>query len=89
MLPLLGWLLRGARAEHYGLIILSLLVGHTAWHWLLDRAEDLSAVAPPAFDGTTLLLWLAGLSALILLLQNVRPGSEQTGPRYGPAGAAD
>jgi hypothetical protein len=39
--PLLNVLLRRVVAERVGIIILSVLVGHTAWHWMLERGAVL------------------------------------------------
>jgi hypothetical protein len=36
-IPALGWLFRYVVAERLGTIILSGLVAHTAWHWMVDR----------------------------------------------------
>jgi hypothetical protein len=40
-IPALELLFRYAVAERMGTIILSALVAHTAWHWMIDRAEIL------------------------------------------------
>jgi hypothetical protein len=42
MVPLLDLLFRYVVAERMGTIILSALVAHTAWHWMLERWERLS-----------------------------------------------
>jgi HupE / UreJ protein len=39
--PALGLLFRGAMAGRIGIIVVSALVAHTAWHWMLDRADVL------------------------------------------------
>jgi hypothetical protein len=39
MIPLLNALFRYVVEERMGTIILSALVAHTAWHWMLDRAD--------------------------------------------------
>jgi hypothetical protein len=41
MVPALTLLFRVAVAERMGTIILSALVAHTAWHWMIDRGERL------------------------------------------------
>jgi len=41
LIPLLHAFFRFAVAERTGTIILSALVAHTGWHWMLDRAEQL------------------------------------------------
>jgi hypothetical protein len=39
MIPVLNGLFRHVVEERMGTIILSALVAHTAWHWMLDRAD--------------------------------------------------
>ena len=41
LIPALELLFRFVVAERMGTIILSALVAHTAWHWMLDRWERL------------------------------------------------
>jgi HupE/UreJ protein len=41
LVPILELLFRFAVAERIGTIILSALVAHTGWHWMLDRSERL------------------------------------------------
>ena len=50
LVPLLDLLFRYVVAERIGTIILSALVAHTAWHWLLERGERLSQFPWPALD---------------------------------------
>ena len=42
LIPLLDAFFRYAVAERMGTIILSALVAHTAWHWMIDRGVTLS-----------------------------------------------
>src|SRR5260370_36930396 len=42
MVPLLDVLFRLVVAERMGAIIVSALVAHTGWHWMLERADRLS-----------------------------------------------
>jgi HupE / UreJ protein len=37
--PALGLLFRGAMSGRMGIIVVSAIVAHTAWHWMLDRAD--------------------------------------------------
>jgi HupE / UreJ protein len=39
--PALALLFRGAMSGRMGIIVVSALVAHTAWHWMLDRADVL------------------------------------------------
>src|SRR5213075_795331 len=41
VIPSLGWLFRYIVEERMGTIILSAIVAHTAWHWMLDRGARL------------------------------------------------
>ena len=66
-IPALALLFRYAVAERMGTIILSALVAHTAWHWMMDRW---SALRQYQFEWPALdLAFAAGmLRALMLLL---------------------
>jgi hypothetical protein len=50
LVPALELAFRFAVAERIGTIVLSLLVGHTAWHWMTERAERLSRFPWPSPD---------------------------------------
>jgi hypothetical protein len=41
VIPPLNLLIRNARSERVATIVLSAIVAHTAWHWMVDRAGDL------------------------------------------------
>jgi hypothetical protein len=66
-IPVLAVLFRYVVAERVGTILLSALVAHTAWHWMLERGAVLREYrfAWPAFD---LALLASGLRVLMLLL---------------------
>lgn len=59
VIPLLNFLFRHLVAERIGVILLSALVAHSAWHWMLDRGTLLSQYQfqMPAFDA----VFFAGL----------------------------
>ena len=64
MLPALALFRRYLLSGRIGMIILSALVAHTAWHWMLDRAEVLWKVDWPRLDAAAVALlaaWVAGL----------------------------
>jgi hypothetical protein len=66
LVPALGLLFRFV-PERVGTIILSALVAHTAWHWMLERLEQLRQFPWPTLDAAFLagaLRWLL-LSALV------------------------
>ena len=48
LLPALALLFRYVVVEKLGIILLSALVAHTAWHWMQDRASALSGFSWPA-----------------------------------------
>ena len=63
LIPALELLFRFAVPERTGTIILSALVAHTAWHWMIDRWAVLSKyhIEMPVFDAAlwaSLLRWL-------------------------------
>lgn len=66
LIPALGLLYRLGIQERLLTIILSVLVAHTAWHWMTDRATEFSQydIIWPALD-LTLVLHLLGWSLVI------------------------
>ena len=67
LVPALELLFRFVVAERVGTIILSLLVGHTAWHWMTERAERLGRFPWPSPDAAQLasaVRWLMLVVAL-------------------------
>ena len=67
LVPALGLLFRFVVPEKLGIIILSALVVHTAWHWMLERGELLSRFPFPTLDAAFLAsLMRGGLAVLIL-----------------------
>ena len=64
LVPALEILFRFLVAERLGTIILSVLVGHTAWHWMTERGERLGKFPWPALDASSLAIasrWLMGV----------------------------
>ena len=60
LLPALALLFRFAVAERIGTIVLSAIVAHTAWHWMMDRGQrllkyqfQLPDLTPAFFAGVT------------------------------------
>jgi hypothetical protein len=66
-IPLLNFTFRRMVPERIGVIVLSVLIGHTAWHWLTERAERLAQFPLPALDAATLASAMRWLIALIVL----------------------
>jgi hypothetical protein len=73
MVPVIELLFRHVVAERMGTIILSALVAHTAWHWMIDRADQLRQYRFewPGFheviDAATLASGLRVLIVIVLL----------------------
>lgn len=65
--PLLAWVFARVTRPTALVAVLSLLVGHTAWHWMMERGGELMAfeVSLAAPDATT---WLVILRLVLLLL---------------------
>ena len=57
VVPALNLSFRFVVAERLGTIILSILVAHTAWHWMTERGAQLLEFPLPALDAVSL-LWL-------------------------------
>src|SRR5205085_769956 len=69
LIPLLHFLFRFVVAERMGTIILSALVAHTGWHWMLDRADRLSKYRFewPALSPALLVIAMRWLMLAVLL----------------------
>jgi hypothetical protein len=83
MIPLLGLLFRFVVTEKTGTIILSALVAHTGWHWMLDRWDRLSQFHFQWPDLTAAFLlvvvgWLMAATALAGLVWLVSTLSRRT-----------
>lgn len=68
MVPLLNLVFRYVVAERMGVIILSALVAHTGWHWMLDRGAVLAKFPPPALDAAFLASLMRGAMAMLMLV---------------------
>jgi hypothetical protein len=70
LLPALFGLFRWVVAERMGVILLSALVAHTAWHWTADRWGTLRAypLQLPAFNIVLLLSAMRWLTAILILI---------------------
>ena len=66
-IPLLNVLFRFGVSERIGTISLSALITRSAWHWMVERAEQLRQFSWPALDAA-LLANLMRLSMLGVLL---------------------
>ena len=62
--PALGLLFRGALAGRMGVVLLSAIVAHTAWHWMIDRWNVLWQAPWPQVTEEGLVIfarWVAGV----------------------------
>jgi HupE / UreJ protein len=66
VVPILAVLLQRPKARPACIVILSALLGHIAWHWMVERLEALRFVRWPTLDPAALWL-LAGLALLGLI----------------------
>lgn len=66
VLPVVYLLFRYLVEARIGAVIMSALLAHTGWHWMVERAEGLRAVMWPAVDAATVVM-LARVSLLLLL----------------------
>ena len=69
LIPILQLFFRFGIAERMGTIILSALVAHTGWHWMLDRGTRLRQFqfAWPALDAALLAMLLRWLILFVVL----------------------
>ena len=70
LVPVLEFAFRHIVAERMGTIILSALVAHTAWHWMMDRADQLRQFRFewPIIDAAMLAGALRVLMVIVLLI---------------------
>jgi len=68
LVPILELLFRFVVAERVGTIILSALVAHTGWHWMLDRWERLRQFGWPAFSNAQVVTCTRWLMVIVILV---------------------
>jgi len=67
LVPVLNILFRYVVAERLGTIILSVIVGHTAWHWMIERFDVLRQFPWPTFTSAGLASALGWLTVLVAI----------------------
>ena len=67
LIPALDLLFKYVVPERLGIIILSALVAHTAWHWMIERGEQLAKFPFPKIDAAFLASAMRGLMAVLVL----------------------
>jgi hypothetical protein len=80
MVPALDGLLRRI-PERLGIIVLSVLIAHTAWHWMLERFADLRKFGMPALDAASMASVLRWAIAAVVLAMAVWMVNRRLGPR--------
>jgi len=92
LVPLLNILFKHVVTERVGTIILSVIVGHTAWHWMIERFDVLRQFpwhAPTLADVAGGLRWSMALVAIgaiawlayVLTQRPAKPVGETPEPR--------
>ena len=66
MLIVLRLAMRGALAGRMGVILLSAIVAHTAWHWMIERGEVLWQTPWPTVDNAALITLARWVAVLLL-----------------------
>jgi len=90
LIPVIGLLFRYVVPERLGVIIFSALVVHTAWHWMIERADELAKFPFPTLDAAFLASLMRGLMAALVLtggawLANVLLGRWISAANISPA----
>ena len=88
--PLLGLLFRYGMPERIGTIVLSTLITHTGWHWMIERASQFSqyTITWPEWNAAFLasaarwLMAIVVVSGIVWFFRNVLRG----GPQGRPSG---
>ena len=68
LIPALVFLFRFVVAERIGTIILSALVAHTGWHWMIERGGQLKQFRRPALDASLLAAAMRWLMLTLILV---------------------
>src|SRR4029079_625512 len=95
LVPLLNILFKHVVTERVGTIILSVIVGHTAWHWMLERFDVLRQFpwqAPTLADVASGLRWVtilvaigaAAWLAVVLTQRSGKPATSKAPERGSP-----
>jgi hypothetical protein len=67
LVPALELLFRYVVAERLGIIVLSAFIAHSAWHWMVDRGEQLLKFPLPKIDAALIASAMRGLMAVLIL----------------------
>jgi len=86
LIPALGLLFRFVVPERIGIIIISALVTHTAWHWMLERGAQLAKFPFPRLDAAFMASAMRGLMAALILAALVWAANSWLKRWIAPAG---
>jgi hypothetical protein len=67
LIPALDLIFRYVVADWLGVIIMSALIAHVAWHWMIERGEQLAKFPFPKIDAAFLASAMRGLMAMLIL----------------------
>jgi hypothetical protein len=67
LIPVLDLIFRYVVAEWVGVIIMSALIAHVAWHWMIERGEQLAKFPFPKMDAAFLAGAIRALMAMLIL----------------------
>src|SRR5262245_8541914 len=67
LIPALGFLFRFVVAERIGIIVLSALVAHTGWHWMIERGGQLRQFRRPELNAALLAAAMRWLMLVMIL----------------------
>jgi hypothetical protein len=71
LVPALNLLFAYLIPERLGIILLSALVAHIAWHWMIERGAELAKFPMPKLDAASLASAMRGLMAALILALGV------------------
>jgi hypothetical protein len=71
LIPAIGLVFSTILPERLGIIILSALVAHTGWHWMLERGEQLGRFPFPTLDAAFLAGVMRAMIAALVLAASV------------------
>jgi dsRNA-specific ribonuclease len=71
LVPACSLIFRYVLPERIGIIILSAVVAHTAWHWMIERGAELAKFPMPKLDAALLASAMRALMAALILALGV------------------
>ena len=83
--PALALIFRGAMSGRMGIIVVSAIVAHTAWHWMIDRADVLWKTPWPQPTGAGLMIlarWIVAVALAVVLAKLLAKWIERKWPGH-------